>query len=206
MIPVYVLHPNKDRKHIRKSKLDKEVFCESQKLLLYLILWNMCVWLLSTFLKTGDSQKLDKNMIDENWILVRIPCFPEYRLVSPQTPYLMKSLVFLSFFSIPIPCLKHVSQLFWNLVTWQPLVREFHHPPNLIPSRLTQLLIWIQDSLHNLVFGILINRTKMSPKTWCHMDSKKGIEIEKILLIPLPNDCFPSLESFSCWNHLCCQM
>ena len=166
----------------------------------------MCVWLLSTFLKTGDSQKLDKNTIDENWILVRIPRFPEYQLVSPQMPYLMKSLVFLSFFSIPIPCLKHVSQLFWNLVTWQPLVREFHHPPNLIPSRLTQLLLWIQYSLHNLVFGNLINITKMSPTTWRHMDGGKGIGIEKILLIPLPNGCLPFLDSFFWWNHLWCQM
>ncbi len=75
-----------------------------------------------------------------------------------------------SFFTIP--CLKHVSQGSWNLVICQPLVREFHHPPNLILSYLPQFLIWIQYSLHNLVFGILINRTRMSPKTWHHMDGK----------------------------------
>ena len=113
---------------------------------------------------------------------------------------------FLSLFSIPILCLKHVLQLFWNLVTCKPLIREFHHPPSLIVSCLPQFHIWIQDSLHNLVFGILINRTKISPKTWCHMDSKMGIEIEKILLIPLPNACLPFLDSFLWWNHLQCQM
>jgi hypothetical protein len=30
------------------------------------------------------------------------------------------------------------------------------------------------------------------------MGGKKEIGIEKILLIPLPNACLPSLESFSC--------
>jgi hypothetical protein len=39
-----------------------------------------------------------------------------------------------------------------------------------------------------------------------HMKSEREIGNEKILLIPQPNACLPSLASFSCQNLLWCQM
>ena len=143
-------------------------------LFLYLIVWIRCLWLLLSALYILMKKEhrwypmLGKQMFRWKWKSFLIPHFAESWVLYCKTSYLMKSLVsfvplFFSY-SLTQTCLSSLLE-----PCDMPTTRQgIPSPTSPYTFWASLVFIWIQNSLHELVFGILINRTEISPTTRSH--------------------------------------